>query len=82
MIFPELVPVTLVLRKTNEETIDDATWLTYSLEGAPGIRLDFQIEAGSFDEQDMKGLEEVLAVDLAEEIVRTVRAQASGRPLN
>lgn len=81
MSFPEQVTVGLTLFKIGEETIDGATWITYALRGAPALQLDFQIEAGSFDEQDLKDLEAALAEDLAEAIVGAVRAaQAGGVP--
>jgi hypothetical protein len=79
MNFPESVTVSLVLRKIGDESTDDDTWrtLTYALQGAEGVQLMFQIEAGSFGEQDIKDLEVALAEDLAETIVKTVRdAQA------
>lgn len=83
MKFPELVTVAFTMRKVSEEEMDGGTWLTYALEGAPGIEAVFQIEAGSFDDQDRQDLEAALAGDLAEAIVATVReAQARLGGLN
>lgn len=73
MIFPDVIPVQLVLRKKSEEQLDDCVWITYSFDSVPDLEIDLQIEHGSFGDEDLEAMRVALAEELLEKMVSALR---------